>query len=291
MPAPAVSVLIPAYNAQGTIARAVESLKAQTMDSWEALIIADDATDYHAVLAAQGLQDTRLRFIATGGTATGVSHARNTGLAQAAAPIIAMLDADDRFYPDKLLRMLPMAETHGACACALRYMDYRPPPRELGLQGLRQSDAALSPAQYLQTHYAPNAMLVFDKTRVPGQWREDLDVMEDLLFSITAFNHIPAIYHINTPLHEYVFTPGSLSTAPQAPARFIAAKENILRQLDQGSLGIAGDEAKSALRHFVELSLQIEKEYALLQKQGSATSFTELLNARLAQAGRPITGV
>lgn len=285
---PQVSILIPAYRAQPTIARAIASLKAQTMPDWEALIIADDGFDYRSFLNDP---DPRLTFVSTNGIRTGVSHARNIGLSAAIAPVIAMLDADDLFYPQKLARMLPFTVEYGACVCALRYMDYQAGPCELGVQGLRSASGPLTPTAYMQTHYAPNAMLLFDRRRIPTLWREDLKVMEDLLFSIALYNHIPTIYHVNEILHEYVFTPGSLSTAAGAEKHFIASKRRILSELDTGQAGIENTEAARALHHFVEISLDTEQLYARLKREGSTTSFTELLNQRLNQSSSPETSV
>ena len=63
---PLVSVIIAAFRAEATLARAVRSLLAQRLDDWEALIVADDGADYRPLLAAAGLGDERLRFLASG---------------------------------------------------------------------------------------------------------------------------------------------------------------------------------------------------------------------------------
>ena len=49
-----VSVVIPAYRAQATIARAVESVLAQSVSDWEGVVVSDDGTDYEATLRAAG---------------------------------------------------------------------------------------------------------------------------------------------------------------------------------------------------------------------------------------------
>jgi glycosyltransferase involved in cell wall biosynthesis len=282
MAAPAVSVIIPACNAHFTIARTVHSLRAQTLQDWEAIIIADDLQDYETMLASDHVRDPRLRFASTGAVASGVSRARNRGLALATAPIIALLDADDVFYPEKLARMVPLAQTHGICASPFRYVEYTSSgPRDIGVVGIRDADALLTPDEYLATHYTSNAMLVFDKTRILTPWREDLEVMEDLVFSLSAYNAVPAIYHCNDILHQYVYSPNSLSTSPQAPERFIAAKRRILSLLETHALGVDAPQAAQALRRFVEISLEVEKQYALQRKEDDTVTFTELLTRRL----------
>lgn len=289
---PEVSVIIPAFRAETTIAHPIASLFAQSVTQWEAVIVADDAQDYRAVLESRGMTDPRLRFAATGGMATGVSHARNTGLSEARAPIIALLDADDAFYPEKLARMLPLARMHGCCVCPLRYREYTPDGvRDIHIRGLADADRLLTPAAYMQLHYSSNAMLVFDRTRLPIRWREDLEVMEDLVFSLTAFNHLPHIYHVNEILHEYVYRGRSLSSGPDAPARFLAAKRRILEQLEQKTLGLAGSEAAEALSRFTRISLEAEQDYAHALSRGANVTFIELLAARLGSSGSSETGL
>jgi glycosyltransferase involved in cell wall biosynthesis len=109
-----VSVIIPAYRAHGTIARAVESLIAQTHERWEAIVVSDDGGDYQAFLRERSVADERLRFVSTGGVRTGCHNARNVGLAAAKGGVIAALDADDVFYPARLETLAPLALAHGA---------------------------------------------------------------------------------------------------------------------------------------------------------------------------------
>jgi len=94
-----VSIVIPAYRAQGTIARVVESVLAQTRSDWEAIVVSDDGTDYADALSATGITDERLRFVTTGRVGSGCHRARNTGLAAARGDFIAALDADDLILP------------------------------------------------------------------------------------------------------------------------------------------------------------------------------------------------
>ncbi|HYZ15925.1 MAG TPA: glycosyltransferase [Candidatus Acidoferrum sp.] len=102
---PAVTVLIPAYNAERCIGRAVEDALGQTLRDLEVIVVDDgsrDATAEAARAAARG--DTRLRIIRLGEN-QGVAAARNTGLARARGSWIALLDADDRIERDRLERL------------------------------------------------------------------------------------------------------------------------------------------------------------------------------------------
>lgn len=108
LPQPRVAVIVPAYGVAHLVGEALDSLLAQTMASWECVVIDDGAPDDVAAAVAPYLADPRIRFIATPNR--GVSAARNTAIAATTAPYIALLDGDDRFRPDYLARVLDWLE-------------------------------------------------------------------------------------------------------------------------------------------------------------------------------------
>ena len=105
---PRVAVIVPAYGVAHLVGEALASLQAQTMATWECVVIDDGAPDEVAEAVAPFLADPRIRFIATGNH--GVSAARNAAIAATSAPLIALLDGDDRFRPDYLTTMVALLE-------------------------------------------------------------------------------------------------------------------------------------------------------------------------------------
>lgn len=95
---PRFTVVIPAYNAAATLARAIESVRAQTWPAHEILIVDDGSTDDTADIARQFGAPVRLIQQAN----QGVSVARNAGAAAATGDWLAFLDADDWYTPDRL---------------------------------------------------------------------------------------------------------------------------------------------------------------------------------------------
>lgn len=109
---PICSVVIPAFRAEKTVAQTLDSLLTQTVQNWEALVIIDglypdDATPHIARRYAD--RDPRFKILVNSCN-QGVAHARNRGVAQAAAPWIAFLDSDDLFRPRKLEKQLTLAQ-------------------------------------------------------------------------------------------------------------------------------------------------------------------------------------
>ncbi|BBP02830.1 UDP-hexose transferase [Sulfuriferula plumbiphila] len=98
MNTPRFSVIIPAYNAAATLARALDSVLTQTYAAHEIIVVDDGSTDASAAVAA-GYGD-KIRYLRQDNA--GVSAARNRGAQAASGDWLAFLDADDWYYFDRL---------------------------------------------------------------------------------------------------------------------------------------------------------------------------------------------
>lgn len=107
MSAATVTVTMPAYDAEATLAEAVASVLAQTREDWELLIV-DDGSNLPAAqaLADAGLEDPRIRTVRHD-VNRGLGEARTTALAHTRTPLLAHLDSDDRYEPRYLERLIP----------------------------------------------------------------------------------------------------------------------------------------------------------------------------------------
>jgi len=93
------SVVIPLFNAERFIARAVHSVLTQSHQDFEIIIVNDGSQD-NSLLEAEKIPDDRIRIFSQENK--GVSAARNRGIAEARNDLIAFLDADDEWLPDFL---------------------------------------------------------------------------------------------------------------------------------------------------------------------------------------------
>lgn len=111
---PQVSVIIPAYRCERTVADAVRSALAGTVREIEAIVVDDASDDGTAVvLDALSKEDARVKVITLSRNG-GVANARNVGAGAACAPWLAFLDSDDLWEPDKLEKQLALAGETGA---------------------------------------------------------------------------------------------------------------------------------------------------------------------------------
>lgn len=101
--APKISVVLPFYNAENTLARAVESILVQKFQGFELILVDNNSTDNSRRIAENFIKEDERAVLLTEAT-QGVSHACNTGLKYAQGEYIARMDADDVSLPDRLLK-------------------------------------------------------------------------------------------------------------------------------------------------------------------------------------------
>src|SRR5579863_5806919 len=108
---PEVSVIIPTYNRRAMVREAVSSVLAQRDANFELIVVDDGSSDGTSEMLAD-LKDVKVARTEHRGPAA----ARNRGVEVARAPLIAFLDSDDLWAPDKLRRQLAFMREFPDCA-------------------------------------------------------------------------------------------------------------------------------------------------------------------------------
>jgi glycosyltransferase involved in cell wall biosynthesis len=108
---PAVTVVIPAYNAERTIAEAIRSVQEQSFQDVE-IIIANDCSSDNTVERVLSLSDKRIKLLHTQRNA-GCSRARNIAISNARGDWLSFLDADDQYGPQYLERLVEASRSDG----------------------------------------------------------------------------------------------------------------------------------------------------------------------------------
>lgn len=206
-------MIIPAYNATATLARAVDSVRRQTCTDFEVVVVDDGSTqDTAAALAGYG---DGIRLIRQQNS--GASAARNRGVREARGSLIAFLDADDFWHASKLELQLRAFDAHpeiGLCWTGHGYWNEGQP-----LPDLEHVDADLATARvsddfravfldpYLGT---PGVMITRARLLELGGFREDLHTAEDVDLWLRASYGV-RIAHVPQALFFVVSTPNSLT--------------------------------------------------------------------------------
>lgn len=112
MTTPLVSVVLACYNAETTLAVAIDSILKQTLTTFEFIIVNDGSTDKTAdILARYADMDNRIIRIDTPKN-RGQAYCRNRAVERARGRYIASMDADDYCFPDRIARQVAFMDAH-----------------------------------------------------------------------------------------------------------------------------------------------------------------------------------
>ena len=183
---PLVSILVPAFNAEATLADTLQSALASSYPNLEVVLVDDGSTDGTAAIAESfARQDARLRLFRQ--RHRGVSGALNFGLTQIRGELVARLDADDLWHPTKLEKQVALLAADPALALAYTFIRY------VDASGCIVRDAApqnLAGRALCQCLYdgivGGGSSVVFRRSLLerPTSYDERLSVWEDLLLHL-----------------------------------------------------------------------------------------------------------
>ncbi|KAB2833143.1 MAG: glycosyltransferase family 2 protein, partial [Candidatus Dadabacteria bacterium] len=124
---PLVSVIVPYFNAERFLRETVESVLSQTYTEWELLLVDDGSSDGSAGIAlefADKYKD-RVRVLEhPGHINAGLPRTRNLGLGHCRGKYVALLDADDVWFPDKLKEQVAILESAAEAAMVYGVSEY-----------------------------------------------------------------------------------------------------------------------------------------------------------------------
>lgn len=118
---PFVSIIIPCFNSEPFVERAIESALRQTLTDFEIILVDNRSTDktYEILTSWQSRFPKKIKVFQEG--KQGVSSARNKGISESRGEWIQFLDSDDELHPEKIARQLALAKKHHAGLVAGSY--------------------------------------------------------------------------------------------------------------------------------------------------------------------------
>jgi glycosyltransferase involved in cell wall biosynthesis len=273
-----VTVVIPTRDRRDLALRAVDSVLRQQGAAPDVIVVDDGGTDGTAE-AVLGLASPRVAVVRHE-RSTGVSGARNAGLAEVGTPWVAFLDDDDLWAPDKLrsqLRRLGgMPEASWSCVGAvhvdrnLRVLSYSPAPES----GDIRSELLRHPA----VPGGGSGVLVRTATaRAAGGFDEDLSILADWDFYLRLSAESP-LAAVDEPLLAYTVHPESMYHDPTGVVRELDRLAGKYRDRP------ADDSFAPDLGHWhVRLAL-------MARQLGDRRTAVRLLRQGIARAGVSATG-
>ncbi|BAA29476.1 glycosyltransferase [Pyrococcus horikoshii] len=216
---PRISVIIPTYNREELLRRAIESVLDQTFDDFEILVI-DGAKSESTRELVRSFGDGRIRYIPQKGK--GIANARNLGVSKARGEFIAFLDDDDRWRRDKLelqlelFKVLP--QSYGVVYTAFTYY-YLEKDKVLGIKHPRASGDVYKHLLKDNITGTSTIMVKRECFKKVGLFREDFVTCEDwdMWLRMAKVCYFGAI---DEPLVDYSIHSGQFSFAKYLEGRY-----------------------------------------------------------------------
>lgn len=120
-----ISVVIPLYNREATIQRAIDSVLNQTYSNIEVLVVDDGSTDHSVKMLEKYQNDKRVKIICQD-TNRGANAARNKGICEAKGEYIAFQDSDDEWLPNKLEKQIKVMKEQKFYICFCSFKRHYP---------------------------------------------------------------------------------------------------------------------------------------------------------------------
>lgn len=251
---PRVSVLVPAYNAQAHLGRALASVFAQRYDDWE-VIVADDGSSDATADVARSFGDRVI--VARAGRNGGLAAARNLALTHASGDLVALLDSDDAWLPEYLSEQVALHERTGAaivCCDAFLERDGTRLEQTYGDRFGRPGPTVDATTLVRTNPIFVGALCPREIVAGAGGFDAALRSVEDLDLWLRIVERGGRVAYNPRPLAVYTLAAGTLSTDTLRMAR---SRQRVLRNaLGRGRLDDAG---RRAARRALRLQQAVEQ--------------------------------
>ena len=249
MSAPTVSIVIPTFNREALLPRALDSVGAQTFGDWEIVLVDDGSTDRTPDVVAPYAKRWNDRLVHIQQGNAGVGAARNRGIDAARGTFVAFLDSDDEFLPNKLERQLALFRLRPKLGMVYSDMSYvdgagvfhesafdskvplaRQVDHEVIASGLCACRGGLFD-DLIHDYFIPTIVgmvrrdILDEATRFPA----DLRYAEEWLFYLRVARRCRAGF-VNEPLSLHHFVAGSLARTD--PHRNTLGRYHLLRAIE-----------------------------------------------------------
>lgn len=217
MSQPRASIVMPCYNTASFIGDAIASVRSQTMEDWELLVVDDCSTDGSldtAEHAARG--DPRIRLMRQERNG-GVGPARNRAIGEARGRYVAFLDSDDEWLPGKLDLQLDFMARTGAGFSYTAYHEISEAGEQLRLLPV---PAQATYRQVLRCCVIGCLTAVYDTQATGKVFMPELRKRQDWATWLDILRNAGPAQGLNVPLARYRLRAGSLSRNKSSLVRF-----------------------------------------------------------------------
>ncbi|MFS4469271.1 glycosyltransferase family 2 protein [Maribacter sp. 2210JD10-5] len=245
-----ISVIVPVYNAQKYLARCLESIKNQTYENIEVLLINDGSTDSSGEICDKFYQNDE-RFQVFHKRNEGTSSARNKGLEYASGNYIIFIDCDDYIKPNMFIELINCALNEDLELVTCQYITTR--DEVVGLKSIKTNQNKSAVEDFLEgMKYNPHGVFnVWNKLISSSLAKSDLfihgKIHQDALYISNLLGRIDEIGVIKKPLYIYNVENESVTRSNYTLKR-VEGIEVVLRAHSNLAKIARTEESKEAIR-------------------------------------------
>lgn len=198
---PKISIVMPLYNAEDYVSEAIESVRSQTYEDWELIVIDDCSTDCsRAKVDELAALDSRI-LVYSNAKNSGAAFTRTAGLKHVSGEYLAFLDADDVWMPEKMEKQIRfMCEEE----CAMCFTAYQTINSDGTLRNYVSVPDRLDYKGFLKNTITCSHTIMFDLTKVNKDLlaapQEEFDFSEDLAVWLQVLKTGVVARGLNVPL-------------------------------------------------------------------------------------------
>ncbi|MDR3319398.1 MAG: glycosyltransferase [Desulfovibrio sp.] len=208
----AVSVIVPVYNAETSLARCLDSLLAQNLKEMEIIVVDDASTDNSPVIAQRYAEEypERVRFFAQPHN-MGTGKSRNVGLGLAQGEYVGFVDADDTTAPEMfaMLRETVSRADAQVVVCGMKLTSGKSGQYVILPNGITCARELLNCSKLLSPPWNKiflRQFIIENDIRFP-----ESRISEDMVFSFKAMACQPKLACVNRALYNYMKHPGCVT--------------------------------------------------------------------------------
>ncbi|BBM57016.1 family 2 glycosyl transferase [Leptotrichia trevisanii] len=225
-----VSIIVPMYNAEKFIGKAIETVLSQTYENWEMLIMNDVSTDNSlAVVNEFAKKDDRIKVVNTEKN-MGVVKGRNHLIDLARGKYIAFLDADDYWHSEKLEKQIQFMKEKNASISCTEYTRVRENGEKINEVVIKSE---ISYTDMLKNNYLGCLTVMYDVEKVGKRYFKELEKNEDYVLWLEIVKDVKIIYGLKENLAYYRVLDNSRSSNKVKTAK---VRWEIYRKVEKLSL-------------------------------------------------------
>ena len=203
------SIIVPTFNSQDFIKRALLSIFSQSNSSWELILIDDCSTDNTLMEVKSVISETTNPFtIIKNAKNLGADVTRNIGIEHAKGEYIAFLDSDDYWNSEKLQIQVAYMENSGSLCSCTAYIIHG----KNGNKFLNSVSNELNQSDILKNNTISTSTVIYNSKKMGKVFFPNIPRGQDLALWLKIIDKAGKIDGINQPLSNYSRRPGSLSS-------------------------------------------------------------------------------